>query len=42
MVLIEINIFQNNMTLDIDEVTECVLLLARIKTLFPILCEYIL
>ena len=33
MVLIESNVFLNNITEDIDEVTECVLLHARITIL---------
>ena len=31
MILIEINILQNNVTLDIDEVTDCILILSRIN-----------
>ena len=34
MILIKRNIFENNMTLDIDKVTECVLLITRIEILF--------
>ena len=34
MVLVENNIFLNNMTYDIDEVTECVLRPARVELLF--------
>ena len=41
MILIKRNIFENNMTLDIDKVTECVLLITRIEILFQIWYVYV-